>query len=180
MNKTYKKLTIIGIIFIFAFGALTHFLFDISGNLSIVGAIAPVNESVWEHLKLILLPTFIYGIYEYIKLKGEKKNFFTAKAAQIISGMAIIVIIFYSYTAFTGHSILLIDILAFLAAVILGQLISYKIMTSAELPEVVEFISIIVIIAIIIIFIIFTFNPPHNDIFQDPNDGRYGIKNKLR
>lgn len=175
MNKTRKKSAIIGIIFIFAFGTLAHFLYNISGNLSIVGAIAPVNESVWEHLKLILLPTFIYGIYEYIKLDGNRKNFFTAKAAQIISGMIIIVAIFYSYTAFTGHSILLIDILTFLVAVILGELISYRIITSAELPKTVEYISIIVIISIIIIFILYTFNPPHTEIFKDPINGNYGI-----
>lgn len=174
-KKSLKRKEMLGVLFIFLLGSLMHFVYDWSGQLSFVGLFTPVNESVWEHLKLVLWPTLIYSIYEYISLKNDRNNFFTAKLLDICIAMVFIVVIFYSYTSIVGHSILFIDILTFLIAVILGQIISYKIMSSKKLSDFSEKSSFILIIIIIIIFMIFTFNPPHIPIFKDPTNGTYGV-----
>lgn len=54
-----------GILFIFSVGTLLHFTYDALGKWKPVGLIAPVNESVWEHLKMGFWPTLIYGIIEF-------------------------------------------------------------------------------------------------------------------
>ena len=41
---------------LFFAGTLFHFGFRLSGELFFVGLLAPVNESVWEHFKLLLWP----------------------------------------------------------------------------------------------------------------------------
>ena len=41
---------------LFMVGSVFHFLYDLSGESPIIGAFAAVNESVWEHQKMVLLP----------------------------------------------------------------------------------------------------------------------------
>ena len=67
---TYKKIIIIACIVSILLGVFLHFAYDISGQNAIVGIFAPVNESVWEHLKLILIPFTLFSIafYFYSKL----------------------------------------------------------------------------------------------------------------
>ena len=39
-------------------GTLNHFLYFLSGQSPIVALFCPVNESVWEHLKLLYFPFY--------------------------------------------------------------------------------------------------------------------------
>ena len=86
-----------------------------------------------------------------------------------------ILIIFYSYTAVTGKSILAIDISTFAIAVIIGQLLSYGLLKYRKLPEKLNKAFLIMLILLAIAFILFTFYPPQLPIFRDPNTGNYGI-----
>ena len=164
-----------GIIFVFLLGALLHFVFEWSGESRIVGLIASVNESAWEHFKQGFWPMCIYGAIEYKFLRGRTNNFFTAKALAVYLIPTITGLVFYGYTAIIGKEILIVDILIFLVAIIIGQLTSYKIMTSARLPEYMNFISPIFIILLALVLMLFTFYPPHLPIFLDANTGTYGI-----
>jgi hypothetical protein len=164
-----------GIIFVFLLGALLHFVFEWSGESRIVGLIASVNESVWEHFKQGFWPMCIYGAIEYKFLRGRTNNFLTAKALAVYLIPTITGLVFYGYTAIIGKEILIVDILIFLVAIIIGQLTSYKIMTSARLPEYTNFISPIFIILLALVLMLFTFYPPHLPIFLDANTGTYGI-----
>jgi hypothetical protein len=119
-----------GIIFVFLLGALLHFVFEWSGESRIVGLIASVNESVWEHFKQGFWPMCIYGAIEYKFLRGRTNNFFTAKALAVYLIPTITGLVFYGYTAIIGKEILIVDILIFLVAIIIGQLTSYKILIS--------------------------------------------------
>ena len=164
-----------GIIFVFLLGALLHFVFEWSGESRIVGLIASVNESVWEHFKQGFWPMCIYSAIEYKFLRGRSNNFLTAKAAAVYLIPTITGLVFYGYTAIIGKEILMVDIVIFLVAIIIGQLTSYKIMTSARLPMYTNFISPIFIMLLALVLMLFTFYPPHLPIFLDGNTGTYGI-----
>ncbi len=166
---------LIGIIFIVIVGSALHFLFELSGHWTPVGAIAAVNESVWEHLKLGAFPAVFFALIEYKFLKKETNNFWMAKAAAVYVIPVVIVVLFYSYTAVVGHSVLAIDITIFVIAVIVGQLASYKLLTSSALPKKWDIISGVVIVLLIAAMVVFTFYPPHLPIFRDPLTGGYGI-----
>ena len=168
-----------GMIFIIFFGSILHFTFEWSGNHVIVGIFSAVNESVWEHMKLGFWPAILYLIIEYLILFKKTNNFFLAKTAGIYTTILIIPLIFYSYTAFTGEDIFVIDILSFVLAVIIGQLISYKLLTFRKLSKNLQIISIISLAILGFAFIIFTFFPPKIPLFQDPISGKYGIINHL-
>ena len=67
------------------------------------------------------------------------------------------------------------DILTFIIAVIIGHIISFKIMISQEKPRIMTIISLILILLFAIVFVLFTYFPPHLPIFQDSLTGQYGI-----
>ena len=69
----------------------------------------------------------------------------------------------------------MIDILTFVVAVIVGQLVSYKLLTYGKLPDMLNKISLVALILLGVAFMLFTFYPPHLPLFRDPVTGEYGI-----
>lgn len=175
MKKPVLKWELFGIIFVFLLGALLHFVFEWSGESKVVGAIASVNESVWEHFKQGFWPMCLYAMIEYRFIRANINNFFTAKAVAVYLIPIIIALIFYAYTTATGAESLIVDILIFAVAITAGQLISYRILTSVKLPEYANMIAAAFIILLALVLILFTFYPPHLPIFLDANTGMYGI-----
>ena len=175
MKKYVLKWEVSGILFVFLLGALLHFLFEWSGESRIVGTFASVNESVWEHFKQGFWPMCLFAAIEYRFLRIHVNNFLVAKAVAVYIIPIITGLVFYGYTAIIGEEILLVDIFIFLVAITIGQLVSYKIMTSVKLPIFVNGISFIFIILLALILILSTFYPPQLPIFLDGNTGIYGI-----
>ena len=174
MKKCVLKWEIVGIIFVFLLGALLHFVFEWSGESAPVGAIASVNESVWEHFKQGFWPMCLYAAIEYRFIRTHVNNFLTAKAVAVYLILLITGVAFYAYTTVIGEHILIVDILIFLAAIIAGQLTSYRILNSPKLPRYAGGISLISILALALVLILFTFYPPHLPIFLDET-GFYGL-----
>lgn len=166
---------IIGIIFIIFLGSASHFFFEFSGSWIPIGMFSPVNESVWEHLKLTYWPLILFCLIQYKFLYTESNNFLIAKFIVAILMNVIIVSVFYSYTSIVGTESLVVDIFSFILAVIIGQLISYKIMTYKDFSKKTTLISLIGLIIYGLIFIIFTFFPLELPIFLDQEAGLYGI-----
>ena len=175
MRKYVLRWELSGIIFVFLLGALLHFLFEWSGESRLVGLFASVNESVWEHFKQGFWPMAICAAIEYRFLIGRINNFFTAKAVAVYIIPIITGLVFYGYTAIIGEEILIVDILIFLVAIVTGQLISYKIMTSSKLPAYANVVSVLFVILLALILMLFTLYPLHLPIFLDSNSGTYGI-----
>jgi hypothetical protein len=167
-----------GMVFIIVIGSMLHFTFELSGFQEIVGMFSAVNESVWEHLKIAFFPTLLYTIFEYRYLNKKTNNFFFAKTLGVFAILIIIPLIFYSYTIFIEHN-LTIDVLSFIFAIMVGQLVSYKMLTFKQLSKNLKLISLVALVILAIAFVVFTFYPPQIQLFQDPNTGEYGIVNHL-
>jgi hypothetical protein len=164
-----------GIVFIIVFGSVLHFTFDWSGHQAVVGVFSAVNESVWEHLKLGFWPAIVFALIEFKYLKKATNNFLFGKTVGIYLIPVIITVLFYSYTAILGESLLVIDILTFIIAVIVGQLVSYRVLTGKTLPYNLDRVSLIALLLLGLAFVLFTFYPPPLAMFQDPITGEYGI-----
>jgi len=175
MQSKILKFELIGVFFIIFLGSLLHFTFGWANKLWLVGIFSAVNESVWEHLKLAVIPALLWMLIEMKILKEKPENFFFAKTKGIYSMPFFIVVIFYSYKAILGKDLLILDILTFIIAVILGQLISYKLMFWTSLPKIYNKIAILFLLLLFFSFVVFTFYPPHNFLFQDPITFKYGI-----
>jgi hypothetical protein len=164
-----------GIAFIVVLGAVLHFAFEWSGRAIPIAPIAAVNESVWEHLKLGFWPALVYAILEYSRFGKSANNFPFAKTLGIYLIPITIVGLFYAYTAILGHGPLIVDITIFVVAVIVGQLVSYKLLTASPLPGRLNRFAPIALVVLSILFVLFTFYPPQVPLFKDPVTGGYGI-----
>ena len=171
-----------GILFIVLLGSLLHFTFEFSGGWRPLGIISAVNESVWEHLKLAFWPALFWTIFEWLRLRRPKRdtrpNFLLAKAIGAYTMPVVIVVIFYSYTAFTGESILAVDLTSFVIAIVIGQSLSYKLWHSWNSAKSLIWLGLAMFTIGILLFAIFTFYPPHVGLFQDSPTGAYGILSK--
>ncbi len=168
MNKR-KKMHILGFFFTIILGTLLHFTYEWSDNNGIVAAFSAINESVWEHLKLLFYPVFIFTFAEYFVYGKNKVNFFIAKAVSLFIGMLSIVTIFYTYTGIFGTNFFIVDILIFVFSVFITYLISYKIMSSNLLRDSLSnIIGFIILIVYLILFVIFTYYPPQVNLFIAP------------
>jgi len=86
-----------------------------------------------------------------------------------------IVVLFYSYTAILGHGLLIVDIAIFVIAVVVGQLVSYRLLIASPLPERLNRFAPIALVILGILFVLFTFYPPEISLFKDSVTGGYGI-----
>ncbi|GAA0180397.1 hypothetical protein SH2C18_30970 [Clostridium sediminicola] len=176
MKNNIKKWYIVGTLFIIVFGVLLHFLYEWSGNNSFVGLFSAVNESTWEHLKLLFWPSFFFSIIEYIFIGKDYNNYITAKAVSFYSGILLIIILFYTYTGIVGDNFIVMDILIFIVSVVISQFIGYKItVCNGNVNEIINIISFVAIVLLALAFIFFTVNPPQIPLFKDPVTGGYGI-----
>lgn len=172
-----EKWILIGIPILFLVGSCMHFLYEFTGDNVIIGAIAPVNESVWEHLKMVLLPVILWWTIYYFAA-GEINNidinkWFTGALVALLTALIAIPLLFYFYTRAFGAELLVVDILILFLALLFGQLAGlhfYKYYEGISL-----IISITIILLIIFLFILFTFYPPHLPLFRDGMTGKYGI-----
>lgn len=168
---------LLGIPILFIVGAVLHFTYDFLGELPLVGAVTPVNESIWEHSKMVLLPVILWWTL-YALFRGEKHQlrlgpwFFGALLA-LLTALAAMPLLFYFYTNAFGVELLWVDILILLAALAMGQLLGlhgYR-HGNGIAPGVV----LVLFALLLLLFILFTFFPPHIPLFQDGPSGGYGI-----
>ncbi len=162
-----------GFVFVCAFGTLTHFLYEWSNKNVLSGILFPTNESTWEHLKMSILPTLVYFVCSHNFVKN--KNYSFAMFICLLTPMILIPAIFYSHTAISQKSILVIDILTFFVSVFVGFFFAFLILKQEKSFSVFKIISIIGIIIIIICYLTFTLFPPKMFLFQDITNGKYGL-----
>lgn len=174
-KKLILKWEIFGAIFVIVSGTLLHFVFDWFGRNPIVGIFAPVNESVWEHLKLGFWPLVLFSAFEFYFLRKAVKNFFCTKVGEACLIILIITSFFYTYTGILGFNLLPIDIGTFVFAVIIGQIASYRFFIRENQKKLSFLLSLITFILLVFAFGLFTFNPPQINLFLDPQSFGYGI-----
>ncbi len=99
-------------------GFLNHFLYELSGCSAFAALCCPVNESVWEHLKLIFFPILIVSLLEYLIRRPDAVRFFYYRFLAVCCAMGVTLTLFYTYTGIIGRSFLIIDILIFLVSIL--------------------------------------------------------------
>ncbi len=175
MNKKIFKYEIIGFIFVAILGTLCHFLFEWSNKSTVIALFCPVNESVFEHLKMLFFPFTIWTIVEYFIL-DKPFNFFSSKITGVTCGIIFIISFFYTYSGIIGKNTLFMDILSFLLGILLSYFISYAMLTNPKYESnYTEIISIIFFVIVSLLFFMFTFYPPFIPLFKDITTNTYGI-----
>ncbi len=170
--KTYCK---IGALFTIILGSILHFTYDFF-ETDFTAIFSAVNESTWEHLKLIFFPVMIFAIAEYFIYGKKYANFWASKVISLLIGMLAIVVVFYTVTGIFGKTPDIFNILLFVASVILTYWLNCKFIEMGLFKsEALNKFAIIIGIVIFAMFWIYTFYPPLINLFRDPVTGGYGI-----
>ncbi len=173
-----KKLKIISIIGCFLLAFLTHFLYDWFPN-TLFSIFFPVNESIWEHMKMLYTTILLYELIEFIILKVKKvkvNNFLFASFISAILSIPIYLIMFLPIFYKMGEK-MLITIIIMLLTIIIVQIIHYKLITYKELH--LDILALIFIIITYIVMGILTYYPPETDLFFDTKNEKYGVNKYL-
>jgi len=175
IKRTALKWELAGMVFISVVGSALHFVFAWASCWRPLAAIAPVNESVWEHFKLSFWPGLLFAAIEAPFLRRSVRNFWSSKAIGLIVMPAIIGVGFYGYVAIFGKSMLVANLVLFGVAVVVGQLLSYRIMIAEESRRWLKLAVLLALIVTSIAFLLFSYMPPRIFLFEDPLVHDYGI-----
>jgi len=167
---------IFGFFFVFFLGALLHTVYEWSDGNLIVGALTPVNESIWEHLKMVFLPGVALLVLEVIFCKEIRiPVLILGKTLGIYIMFSAILGGFYLYTLFIHH-VLIIDMLLMASAVAFGQLISYFVSSRLEVGRSLEILSLSNACDARSCFLVYAFVPPRWEPFRASLSGGYGTQ----
>ena len=174
-----KKIKIIGTITIFALAFIYHFLYECFPN-PIFSILFPVNESIWEHMKLLYTGILSWGLIEIILLKKNKINYNNYPYQLFLTAFTSIIIYLILYLPI--HNLirekLIISILLLFIVILLEQILSYYLLNQKKETDILDKISIILIILFYMILLNLTYDPPRNYIFYDTIENKYGINIK--
>lgn len=175
-NRKIAAWQFAGFAFTAIIGTLLHFAYEWSGKAEIVGLFSPINESVWEHWKMLMVPTIIFTVIELIAYGRKVPCFLPVRFWSLILGILLMAAAYYTYTGILGENFVLVDIIIFLAADFAVYRRSYKRLIQDEIcsPAAIFF-SVLGFILLIAVIIMFTLNPPLLPLFHDPVSGTYGI-----
>ncbi len=154
-------------VFVSTLGTLLHFLFELT-NLLIFAPISAVNESTWEHMKILFMPCFIFAIIESLTLYKKVKGFFNVKFIATLVATLTIPLLFYTYNGAIGKSPFYVDILIFYIASFVNSLISYKLLKTPKTNPKSGVCGLIGLLLLFLAFAISTFYPSSLPIFIDP------------
>ena len=170
-----KKIKLIAVIGIFIISIISHFAYELFPNI-LFSFFFPINESIWEHMKILFTSTLLYGLIDYLLLKKNNikyNNFSFQLYFTAFSSIPIYLVIYLPIYKLIGEN-LFISITLMILVYILEQYISYHILKEKEF-KILNIISVPIIIIIYLGFIYLTYNPPHTYVFYDIINEKYSI-----
>ena len=155
-------------------GTILHFLYDWLGESPIIAPFSGVNESTWEHMKLLFWPMLIYAAAEWFFFR-ERTDFWCVKLRGILLGLLSIPILFYTYNGAVGKSPDWLNITIFFLAAAIAYLYEARVFNRSKAACKHPKLAITILCLIALLFVAFTFRTPPIGIFADPITGGYGI-----
>ncbi len=156
------------------FGTLLHFLYEWTGQSRLAALISGVNESTWEHMKLLYFPLFVFALVQSFFFK-DNPNFWCIKLRGMLMGLMLISLIFYTYNGVIGKSPDWLNISIFFISAAAAFIYESRLLKRRNIQCKSPRTAFLIICLIGVSFIIFTFVTPRLGIFLDPVTGNYGI-----
>lgn len=155
-------------------GALLHFLYNLAKQSILVAPFSSVNESTWEHMKLLFFPMFFFALIQSRFFK-EYRNFWCVKLAGILTGLLLIPVLFYTYNGAIGKSPDWFNISIFFISAAMVFFLETRLFQKNCLHCKMPWLAFAGTCLIGVLFVLFTFSAPQIPLFQDPITGTYGI-----
>lgn len=178
-----------GFIILFFVGTLWHFLFNLSGHFPLIGAFTPVNESIWEHGKILIWPITLWWLLGMalirpmraawpqgdVDVERRQARWLLGACAAALTALAVMIAGYYTYTGALGLHALWADILLFAISLGAGQAVGLRVFAKGTRRRSVRVLAAAILAALLISSVVFTFWTPYLPIFQCPVTLTYGL-----
>ena len=165
MENRVKKYYAVGIVFTAVLGTLSHFFYQWSGENPLVAFFSPVNESTWEHMKLIFFPMLFFSLFISARMKEAAPSLSGALVLGNLLGTLSIPVLFYTYTGILGQNYMIADLTVFFAAVLAAWSTVWKLRDSAKVFRCRIFLYGLAVL-LCLLFFVFTFRVPGLPLFR--------------
>lgn len=160
-------LAFLGFLFISVFGTINHFLYDLLGRNKYAAYFFAVNESTWEHMKLVVFPSIIWLFISFFI--SDNPNVFVGNYISLVVMLVLIPFLFYLLNFIFGKTSSLINILIFYISVFVGSIVNGYILNLSALPRIYNIVGVAVYFFVIVMFLIFSKDPGDSILFDVPN-----------
>ena len=174
MNRSIGPWQLLGFAVTALGGTLLHFLYEWLDDALWIAPFSGVNESTWEHMKLLFWPMLIYAVVQSFFF-GDRSDFWCIKLRGILLGLVLIPVLFYTYNGAIGKSPDWLNIAIFFVSAAIAYLYENRLYNAKKQPCRASKSAVAILCIIALLFVIFTFRTPLLGIFQDPLTGAYGI-----
>lgn len=175
MKKSVSHWEMGGFVAVSVVGTLLHFLFDWTGGSLGAALISAVNESIWEHMKLIFVPMVVFALIQRW-IFPEIRGFWWVKLTGILTALALIPMLYYTYTGALGVNMDWLNIAIFFFAAGAAFWLEAVLFQSGKVCPLPELLAVALIGLIGSAFLVFTFATPEIPLFRDPQDGSFGFQ----
>ncbi len=173
MKKSAFLSQLTGFVFVSVAGVLLHFLYDVSGASPIAAVFSGVNESTWEHMKLLYFPMLFYALIQNKYLDNGRQSFWCVKLKGTLLGLVLIPVLFYTIRGAFGDTPDWVNISTFFISAAVAfyyETVALKKDTGKCRGNA----ALLILLAIGVLFAVFTFITPEIPLFRDPLSGGYG------
>lgn len=167
MKKRIIRWQAIGFLTTSILGTILHFLYEWLNEAVWIAPFSSINESTWEHMKLLFWPTFIFAIVQSFFFK-ERKDFWCVKLRGILLGLVLIPTVFYFYNGVIGKSPDWFNISIFFISAAILYIYEARLFTSEKLSCKSPKAAVFILCVIAFLFVYFTFKTPQLNIFMAP------------
>ena len=172
MKKSLALWTLAGATFTAVLGTVLHFLYGWADSAA-VAPFSGVNESTWEHMKLLFWPMLLFAVVQRFFF-SKREDFWCVKLRGILLGLLLIPLLFYTYNGVIGHSPDWINITIFFVSAALAYLYEARQFSRGTVCRHPRF-ALFCLLVVAFSFVLFTYQAPSLGIFRDPLTGTYGI-----
>ena len=155
-------------------GTVLHFLYEWLGRAVWIAPFSGINESTWEHMKLLFWPMFLYAVIQS-RFFQDRSDFWCIKLRGILIGLTLIPVLFYTYNGAIGRSPDWLNIAIFFVAAAAAYISETVMFGKGNVKCGTSRTAFVLLCLIAALFVIFTFITPKIGIFRDPLTGTYGI-----
>ena len=148
-------------------GTILHFLYDWLGKAVWVAPFSGINESTWEHMKLLFWPMLLFAVAQRFFFR-ERQDYWCVKLRGILLGLVLIPVIFYTYNGVVGQSPDWLNIAIFFISAAIAYIYETRLFHGEKLRCKSPGWAIAALALIALLFVVFTFAPPALGIFKDP------------
>lgn len=176
MRKRLFFWELAGFLFTGAAGTLLHFLYEWSGGSVFAAAFSAVNESTWEHMKLLFVPMFLFSVVQVCVMGKNYPNFLAVRAVSTLAGLALIPVLFYTYTGALGFHVMWVDIAVFFLADLGAFALDFRLLGRGRFTSLwQQILGLVVLWGLAFCFVWCTFRPVELALWRDPLTGQLGI-----